>query len=68
MCSVTLTMVQPQVMALPSNRYKQEITILSTRVHGGLDAMDIIEDMFTDDEGKVVDEVKVMVVLGGHHL
>ncbi|RCV37731.1 hypothetical protein SETIT_8G086300v2 [Setaria italica] len=62
-CSVTVTMMQP-LNALPTNRYKEKITVLSTRVDGGLAAMDMKGDMFIDQEGKVVDEVNVIVVLG----
>jgi hypothetical protein len=60
-CSVTITM-QAQVNALPNNHHKEEITVLSTRVDGGLAAMDITRDVFIEKEGNVVDEVNVMVV------
>jgi hypothetical protein len=60
-CSVTVTM-QAQVNVLPNNHYKEEITVLSTRVDGGLAAMDITRDVFIEKEGTVVDEVNVMVV------
>lgn len=63
-CSVTVTMMQAQVNALPIDRDKVEITVLSTRVDGSLAAMDIAGDMFIDEDGKVVDEVNVMVVQG----
>lgn len=63
-CSVTVTMMQAQVMVLLNNRYKEEITVLSTRVDGGLSAVDITKGMFMEEEGKVVDEVNVMVDLG----
>ncbi|OEL13878.1 hypothetical protein BAE44_0025103 [Dichanthelium oligosanthes] len=64
-CSVTVTMMQVQVMALlPNNHYKEDITVKSTRVDGGLAAVDITEDMFIDEGGKVDDEVNVMIVLG----
>lgn len=64
-CSVSVTMMQTQVRALPPvNRYKEIITVLSTRVDGGLTVMDITEDMFIELDGEVVDEVNVMVVLG----
>ncbi|XP_034569792.1 vesicle-associated protein 3-1-like [Setaria viridis] len=63
-CSVTVTMMQAQVMVLLNNRYKEEITVLSTRLDGGLSAVDITKGMFMEEEGKVVDEVNVMVVLG----
>ena len=60
-CSVTVT-TQAQVNALPNNHHKEEITVLSTRVDGGLAAMDITGDVFIEKEGTVVDEVNVMVV------
>ncbi|PVH33863.1 hypothetical protein PAHAL_8G080700 [Panicum hallii] len=63
-CSVTITVMQAQVMALPNNHYREEITVLSTRVDGGLSAGDITEHMFSDRDGKVVDEVNVIVVFG----
>ncbi|XP_066337799.1 cysteine-rich receptor-like protein kinase 41 [Miscanthus floridulus] len=50
------------VNALPNNHHKEEITVLSTRVDGGLAAMDITGDVFIEKEGTVVDEVNVMVV------
>lgn len=63
-CSVTVTMRHAQVMALPDDRCKEEITMLSTRVDGGVAPTDITEGMFVDNVGKVVDEVRVTVVLG----
>ena len=60
-CSVTVT-TQAQVNALPNNHHKEEITVLSTRVDGGLAATDITGDVFIEKEGTVVDEVNVMVV------
>lgn len=60
--SVTITM-QAQVKALPNDHYREEITVLSTRVAGGLAAMNITRDVFIEKEGNVVvDEVNVMVV------
>ena len=63
-CNVTITMMQEQVMALPNNHYTEEITVLSTRVNGGLTAGDITEHMFSDRDGNVVDEVNVVVAFG----
>ncbi|RLM70060.1 hypothetical protein C2845_PM17G06520 [Panicum miliaceum] len=63
-CCVTITIMQAQVMALPNNHYREEITVLSTRVDGGLASGDITEHMFSDRDGKVVDEVNVVVVFG----
>lgn len=64
-CSVTITIMQAQVMALPNNHYREEIiTVLSTRVVGGLAAGDITEHMFSDRDGNVVDELNVIVVFG----
>ncbi|XP_039823000.1 cysteine-rich receptor-like protein kinase 21 isoform X2 [Panicum virgatum] len=63
-CNVTITMMQEHVMALPNNHYTEEITVLSTRVNGGLTAGDITEHMFSDRDGNVVDEVNVVVVFG----
>jgi coatomer subunit beta' len=65
-CSVTLAM-QAQVNAQPNVHYTEVITVLSTRVEdgGALAAMDItVGDIFVDKEGKVVDEVNVIVVFG----
>ena len=65
-CSVTLAM-QAQVNAQPNVHYTEVITVLSTRVDGALsvDAMDVTSgEIFVDKEGKVVDEVNVMVVFG----
>ncbi|XP_066317828.1 cysteine-rich receptor-like protein kinase 27 [Miscanthus floridulus] len=65
-CSVTLAM-QTQVNAQPNVHYTEVITVLSTRVDGALsvDAMDVTSgEIFVDKEGKVVDEVNVMVVFG----
>ncbi|XP_066321034.1 uncharacterized protein [Miscanthus floridulus] len=65
-CSVTLAM-QAQVNAQPNVHYTEVITVLSTRVDGALsvDAMDVTSgEIFVDKEGKVVDEVDVMVVFG----
>lgn len=60
-CSVTIA-IQSQVNALPNNHYKEDITVLSTRVDRGLAATDITGAMFSDKDGKVVDEVNVKVV------
>lgn len=60
-CDVTIA-IQSQVNVLPNNHYKEAITVLSTRVDRGLAATDITGAMFSDKEGKVVDEVNVMVV------
>ena len=66
-CSVTLAM-QAQVSAQPNEHYNEVITVLSTRVDdGALPTMDIVTagDIFIDsEEGKMVDEVNVMVVFG----
>ena len=63
-CNVTITMMQEQVIALTNNHYTEEITVLSTRVNGGLTAGDITEHMFSDRDGNVVDEVNVIVAFG----
>jgi hypothetical protein len=63
MCSVILA----QVNAQPNVHYTEVITVLSTRVDGALsvDAMDVTSgEIFVDKEGKVVDEVNVMIVFG----
>ncbi|XP_066317829.1 G-type lectin S-receptor-like serine/threonine-protein kinase At1g11303 [Miscanthus floridulus] len=66
-CSVTLAM-QAQVSAQPNEHYTEVITVLSTRGDdGALATMDIVTagDIFIDsEEGKVVDEMNVMVVFG----
>ena len=60
--------MQAQVSAQPNEHYTEVITVLSTRVDdGALATMDIVTagDIFIDsEEGKVVDEVNVMVVFG----
>ena len=65
--SVTLAM-EARVNAQPNKHYTEVITVLSTRVDdGALATMDIVTagDIFIDsEEGKVVDEVNVMVVFG----
>ncbi|WVZ53205.1 hypothetical protein U9M48_004178 [Paspalum notatum var. saurae] len=59
-CSVTIT-AQAKINSPPNDLYKK-ITVLSSRVDGSLAAMDVTGDMFIDKEGKVVDEVNVMLV------
>jgi hypothetical protein len=67
-CSVILVLaMQAQVNAQQNVHYTEVITVLSTRVDGALsvDAMDVTSgEILADKEGKVVDEVNVMVVFG----
>jgi hypothetical protein len=61
--------MQAQVNAVPNEHYTEVITVLSTRVEddGALAGVDTVTagGIFIDsEEGKVVDEVNVMVVFG----
>lgn len=61
-CSVTI-MLQPQERVPPQFPCKDEFSVQSTRVGVSLTALDITEDMFHEEFGKVVDEVTLKVVL-----
>ena len=62
-CSLTITL-EALEKAPPSHQRRDEFSVQSTRVDGGLTATDITGDLFsTEHPGKVVDEVNFVVVL-----
>lgn len=61
MYSVTITLQEHKEVP---RRLKHKFTVLSTRVDKGVTATDISKDMFSEGEGKVVDEVILNVIFG----
>lgn len=61
-CSVII-MLQPQERVPPQFPCKDKFSVQSTRVDMNLTALDITEDMFHEEPGKVVDEVTLKIVL-----
>lgn len=57
-CGITITLE-----ALPHNQWRDEFSVQSTRVDGSLTDADITGDLFSEQPGKVVDDVNLVVIL-----
>lgn len=62
-CSITITL-QELERAPPHDYCRDEFSVQSTRVYGNhASSMDITQDVFSEEPGKVVDNVDLVVVL-----
>ena len=62
--TITLQAQEKKPGTVITHRKQDKFAVLSTTVDEGVTAADISEDMFDEEEDKVVDKVSVTAILG----